>query len=161
MGLPAHLAGFRGAGLWGGRTIADLARMRAQTEPDAVVFLNDPAKPTYASLLSDAEAMATALEDLGIVSGDVISFQTPNWFEAAVINLAAAIGGFVINPIVPIYRDTEVRQMLADGGAKVFFVCAKFRNFDYLSMAGRIRAELPALAHVVKVRGEGEGGLTY
>ncbi len=157
MKFPAHLARYRAAGVWRDRTVADCAREWAEREPDALVFPNDPVAPTYASLLADAEALAVALADLGLAVGDVVSFQTPNWIEAAVINLAAAMGGQIVNPIVPIYRDAEVRQMLADSGAKVFFVCGRYRNYDYLAMTERIRADLPALREVVAVRGGGEG----
>ncbi|MFX8930154.1 AMP-binding protein, partial [Acinetobacter baumannii] len=75
--------------------------------------------------------------------GDVIAFQVPNWREAAVINLAAAIGGLVVNPIVPIYRDAEVTQMLGDCGARAIFVPTVFRKVDYAAMARRAQASLP------------------
>jgi acyl-CoA synthetase (AMP-forming)/AMP-acid ligase II len=150
--LPAHLTAFKQAGCWEDRTIADWARQRAREIPDDVVFPNDPAQPTFAGVLSDAEALARSLMQMGLTAGDVISFQTPNWSEVAVINLAAALGGFVINPIVPIYRDAEVRHMLADCQAKAFFVAETFRNYDFAAMVERIRPDLPDLQHVIYVR---------
>jgi acyl-CoA synthetase (AMP-forming)/AMP-acid ligase II len=150
-----HHQRYADAGLWAGKTIADLALEHADQDPDAVVFLNDPAQPTYASLASDAEALANSLIDMGLVPGDVVSFQMPNWYEAAVINLAAAMAGFVINPIVIIYRDAEVRQMLADSGAKAFFHSETFRGYDHSAMIERIRVDLPALTHIVPVRRTG------
>lgn len=156
MTVPAHLRRYRDASLWGDRTIGDWARRRASDTPDTMAFPNDAAQPTYAELLADAEALAVSLAELGLRAGDVIAFQLPNWVEAAVINLAASLGGQIINPIVPVYRDAEVRQMLADGGAKAFFVCPSYRSFDYLGMVDRIRGDLPALRHVVTVRGGGE-----
>lgn len=153
--LPAHLRRFADGGFWENRTLGDCARHRAECEPDTVVFLGDPASPTYSSLLADGEALARALFDLGLRPGDIISFQTPNWAEAAVINLAASLGGFVINPIVHIYRDAEVQQMLGDCGAKAFFVAEAFRSIDYAAMIGRIRPALPALEQVIFVRPSG------
>jgi non-ribosomal peptide synthetase component F len=88
--LPDHLRRYVGTSVWQDRTLADWGRARAEATPDEIVFLGDPARPSFASLLTDAEALARALIDLGIRPGDVISFQTPNWVEAAVINLAAA-----------------------------------------------------------------------
>ena len=149
--LPAHLQRYA-CGYWENRTLGDHARAWADSDGDTVVFLGDPAEPTYSSLLGDGEALARALIDLGLRPGDVIGFQTPNWSEAAVINLAAALGGFVIAPIVHIYRDAEVRQMLGDCGAKAFFVAESFRSIDYAAMVARIRADLPDLAHVIYVR---------
>jgi acyl-CoA synthetase (AMP-forming)/AMP-acid ligase II len=148
-----HHRRYAAAGVWRGLTIADCARRRAAAQPDAVVFPNDPGLPTYATLLADAEALAISLAELGLRPGEVLSFQIPNWVEAATINLAAAIGGFVINPIVTIYRDAEVRQMLADCGAKVFFYAVSGTGFDYAAMLERIRSDLPDLTHAVPVRG--------
>jgi len=99
-------------------TIGDYARRWAETDPDTHRLSRRSGCPTYASLLADGEALARALHDLGLRTGDVIGFQVPNWVEASIINLAANLGGFVINPIVPIYRDAEVIQMLGDCGAK-------------------------------------------
>ena len=148
-----HHRRYRQAGCWRDLTLADHARARAASSPDEVVFPNDPLRPTYAQLLAQSEALATALADLGLQTGEVISFQVPNWIEAAIINLAAAIGGFVINPIVPIYRDSEVRQMLADSGARVFFFNGSGRGYDYAAMVARIRSDLPSLLQAIPVRG--------
>lgn len=152
-----HHRRFAGSGCWIDRTVGELARDLAMVEPDTVVFPGDPAQPTYAALASEGEALAVSLVELGLRPGDVVSFQTPNWIEAAVINLACAMAGFVINPIVPIYRDAEVRQMLADCGAKAFFFAESFRGYDFAAMVERIRGVLPMLRHAVPVRGAGGG----
>ena len=152
--VPSHLRRYASGGYWEDLTLADWARRRAAQSPDDVVYLGDSSTPTFASLLADGEALARSLLDLGLRSGEVISFQTPNWVEASVINLAASLGGFVINPIVHIYRDAEVRQMLADCGARVLFVAERYRSFDYGAMLDRIRPDLPALEHVIFVRPE-------
>jgi acyl-CoA synthetase (AMP-forming)/AMP-acid ligase II len=154
----AHHRRYAAGGFWLERTVGDLAREWAEREPDAIVFPGDAAAPTYASLAADAEALAVSLGDLGLARGDVVSFQTPNWVEACVINLAAALGGFVINPIVSIYRDAEVRQMLGDCGARVFFHAKSFRGYDFAAMVERIRPDLPALQHAIAIRPSTGGG---
>ena len=110
---PHHRA-YAERGLWEGRTIADLAIERATEDPDFILFAEGDREISRAELLAEAEALSVALGDLGLVKGDVVSLQTPNWIEAAVINLAATMSGFIINPIVPIYRDAEVGMMLSD-----------------------------------------------
>lgn len=147
------------APLWDGQTIADRAYAQVEDDPDVISFVAADATATRASLLSDAEALAASLYRLGLRQGDVVSFQTPNWIEAAVINLACVLSGIVINPIVPIYRDAEVGMMLADCRAKAFFVCGPYRNFDFADMAERLRENLPHLRHIIVVRGE--GALTF
>ncbi|MBU6266491.1 MAG: AMP-binding protein [Sphingomonadales bacterium] len=154
--VPApHQQAFVGKGLWDERTIADMAEALAADDPDFIAFVEGEATMTRAELLADARALAVALHARGLRPGDVVAFQVPNWREAAVINLAAALSGCVVNPIVTIYRDHEVAQMLADCGARALFVPATFRNFDYAAMAARLRPGLPMLNHVFTVRGGG------
>jgi acyl-CoA synthetase (AMP-forming)/AMP-acid ligase II len=155
---PHHIE-FAERGDWAGTTIADYAFELAEADPDFVQFIAGDQQVTRVALLADAEALSVALADLGLVGGDVVSFQTPNWIEAAVINLAAALSGFVINPIVPIYRDAEVGMMLADCRAKAFIVASSFRNYDFAAMAERLRPGLPGLERIITVRGG--GALTY
>ncbi|API59171.1 cyclohexanecarboxylate-CoA ligase [Tardibacter chloracetimidivorans] len=154
--VPApHLERFARAGLWDERTIADQAHALAADDPDAVAIVDGDRVITRAALLADAEALATALYDRGLRPGDVIAFQLPNWHEAAVVNLAAALGGMIVNPIVPIYRDHEVSLMVGDCGARALFVPTTFRKFDFASMAARIRDTIPGFDHVFTVRGDG------
>jgi acyl-CoA synthetase len=150
----SHHAEFAARGDWASKTIADHAYTLAEDDPDFIQFVAGDDQVSRAALLTDAEALSVSLAELGLVTGDVVSFQTPNWIEAAVINLAAALSGFVINPIVPIYRDAEVGMMLADCRAKVFFTAATYRNYDYAAMAERLKPGLPDLDHIILVRGE-------
>ena len=156
--MPHHTE-FATRGDWAGKTLGDFAIALADADPDFIQFIAGDQKMTCADLLTDAEALSVGLADIGLIAGDVVSFQTPNWIEAAVINLAAALSGFVINPIVPIYRDAEVGMMLADSRAKAFIVAASFRKYDYVAMAERLKPRLPDLRHIILVRGD--AGLTY
>jgi acyl-CoA synthetase (AMP-forming)/AMP-acid ligase II len=151
----SHHVEFASNGAWEGKTVADLAMQRAIEEPDAVSFIAGAVQATVSEMLAEADALATSLFELGLRPGNVISFQTPNWIEAAVLNLAAALSGLVVNPIVPIYRDAEVGMMLADSRSKAFFVAGSHRNYDFAAMAERLRPSLPDLRHVVLVRGDG------
>jgi len=159
-----HHTEFAARGDWEGRTLADFAFALAEQDPDAVQFVAGTEQVSRAALLADAQALAVGLADLGLVAGDVLSFQTPNWIEAAVINLAAALSGLVINPIVPIYRDAEVGMMLTDCRAKAFILASSFRGYDFAAMAARLKPALPKLEHIILVRGDlvrGDGALTY
>lgn len=141
--------------VWQRKTLADLARAQAAAAPDFVCFIDGEGQYTFAEVLAEAEALSASLHARGLAAGDVIAFQVPNWREAAVINLAAALSGFVINPIVPIYRDAEVTMMLGDCRAAAIFVPESFRKVDYAAMARRCQQSLPDLAHVFTVRGSG------
>ncbi|ARU17951.1 AMP-binding protein [Croceicoccus marinus] len=151
--LPPQLARF--AGQWRGKTIADLARERVDEDPGFVALIDEGRDLTRREWLDEAQALAGALHARGFAAGDVVAFQTPNWHEAAIIDLACAIAGLVLSPIVPIYRDAEVTMMLGDCRARALFTCTRFRRYDFAEMADRIRGDLPDLAHVFTVRGDG------
>lgn len=150
-----HQREFADAGIWDERTIADQAYALAEADPDFPAIVEGDAMLTRAQLVADAEALCAALHEKGLRQGDVVAFQVPNWREAATINLAAAMSGLIVNPIVPIYRDHEVSMMLSDCRARAFFVASSFRNFDFSAMAERLRTVLPDLDHVFTVRGTG------
>lgn len=132
--------------------MADAAFAVATQHPGRAVFFG--AEPVYTAqqVVTDAQALAASLLDAGVRPGDGVSFQLPSWPEAAVINLGCALVGAVVTPIVPIYRDAEVAQMLADSGSVLHFTAPTFRGFDYAAMLERLAPSLPALRAVVYVR---------
>lgn len=139
-------------GVWRGRTIADDARDAAAETPDMVCLCDGMREATYREVLAEAQALAAGLAARGLRPGQVVAFQLPNWIEAAVVNIASALLGLVVNPIVPIYREKEVAEIVSDCGAKVLFVPAVWRNFDHAAMAERVRSTTPGLEFVVLVR---------
>ena len=152
MTVPPHLHRYRAAGVWRDVTLPELALARADATPDEHALIGREAM-TFSQLYQDASALSSALRDLGLTEGDRICFQLPNWRETAVINLAIAMIGGVAVPIVLIYRDAELQQMLADCGCRLVFLTESFRSFDYAAMADRIGEALPRLEHVIFVRG--------
>ncbi|MDX3899148.1 MAG: AMP-binding protein [Sphingobium sp.] len=152
---------YRASGAWQGRTIADDARQWAEKAGDITVFLGESVPATYASLLADATVLGIGLRRMGLEQGDVVSFMIPNWVEAAVINLASAVMGFIVNPIVPIYREAETGYILRNCRSRAIFVPTAFRRFDYAAMLGAMRADLPDLRHIITVRGRSEGASEY
>ncbi|AVO45130.1 AMP-binding protein [Phreatobacter cathodiphilus] len=148
--LDAALVGrHRSTGAWRNRTIADDARERAAATPDTVCLQLGEATLTFAEALVRAERLAAGLWELGLRPGDVLSFALPNWLEALSVDLAAALIGLVVNPIVPIYRDAEFGLILRHCRAKAIIIPATFRGFDYAAMVERLRPHLPYLRHVV------------
>jgi acyl-CoA synthetase (AMP-forming)/AMP-acid ligase II len=155
------IARYTQRGAWRNVTLADCARRQAAQDVQRTAVIEGERSASFGTLLAQADQLAAAFRAMGLQSGDVISFQLPNWIEAMVINLAACIAGLVVNPIVPIYRESEVRYILRDAGAKLFFIPQRFRNFDYPAMATRLRSEIPSLQHVIVARGEAPGCLHY
>ena len=149
------------SGIWRNKTLADLLDAQLARDPDQILIIQGDVQLSARDIDAQAQALAAALQQRGLVAGDVISFQLPNWPEAVVVDMAAALLGLVSNPIIPIYRDAEVAYILKDAGAKAFFIPTEFRNFDYVAMVERHRAELPDLAHVITVRGTAPGCVAF
>ena len=110
---------------------------------------------TYRELAGRVDRIAVGLMQLGVEKNDVVSCQFPNWWQFTALSLACVRIGAVINPIMPIFRERELKFMLGLAESKVFVIPREFRGFDYAAMARGIRPELPSLRHLLIVGGEG------
>jgi acyl-CoA synthetase (AMP-forming)/AMP-acid ligase II len=145
-------------GSWLNRTIADRLDEVAARNPAAPLVIDGVRTLTAGDLQSAARRLSGAMAGMGLHAGDVVSFQLPNWHEAVIVDLACAYGGFVSNPIVPIYRDAEVNFILANARSRLLFVTENFRGFNYADMVDRLRSNWPHLIDVVFVRGDNARG---
>ena len=96
-----------------------------------------------------ANNLSSNLDSLGIKKGDVVSIELPNWYQVLFTYLAMSKIGCIVNPIVPIYQDREVRFILRQARSKVLIIPNQFRGFDYTAMVQRIKPDLPRLKHVL------------
>ncbi len=149
--LPARIQ--RDGSAWTNTTIAREAWRKARETPDrTAIFVEDGDDASYGDLARDARCLITAFQQMGLQAGDVVSFQLPNWREAVPIDIAAAALGLVVNPIVPIYRDAELRYILADARSRVLFIPEQFRSIHYINMLAELRSDLPDLWQLISVR---------
>ena len=144
------------AGEWTPTTVVDAARKAVAAAPDRVFQIEGERRMTRGEVWDQSRRLAGFFLSRGLVPGDVVSFQLPNWMEAAVIALAARMCGLIINPIPPIYRESELSYILAHCHAKMIFVPGTFRKHDHAAMVEGLRAQLPDLHTVVVVRSSGE-----
>ncbi len=143
--------------LWFNQTIASAAWEKANNIPDDVaIYLEGEAPITYGSIARQALCLVTGLRKLGLQQGDVISFQLPNWRESVVLDIAAAAMGLIVNPVIPIYRDRELRFILKDARTRLIYIPETIRSLEFPTMIESLRGELPDLEHVVTVRAESD-----
>lgn len=141
---------------------------RRRATPDAVAVVTYDARRSVAAdrlvvresvstseLWHQVLATGAALRQRGIVAGDIVAVQLPNWSEFLVLFLALHAIGAVTSPISPILRQRDVRRQLELSRARALVVPADFGKFDYLGMARALQA-LPGLDLVVCV-GDGDG----
>jgi len=142
-------------GHWTRPTLRDRARERVAQDVGKVMIIEGENRLTRGACWDQALRLAGWFLSRGLKPGDVVSFQLPNWGEASVLALAARMCGLVINPIPPIYRESELGYILADCGAKLIFVPGTFRKCDHVAMVEGLRGQLPNLRDVVVVRDQG------
>jgi acyl-CoA synthetase len=149
---------------WSNLTIAEGAWRKAAESPDEVaIYLEDEPAITYGAVAQEARRLISGLTELGMKAGDVISFQLPNWRESVVLDIAASAMGLIVNPIIPIYRDRELRFILKDARTRLIYIPERVRSLEFPSMLAELKKDLPDLEHIVTVRAEGEhdGMLRY
>ncbi len=152
---------WREEGYWLDKTLADLTRELLDQGRDREMIIEGDRRFSISEVFNQARKLADALLSRGLGPGTVISYQLPNWHEASIINLAAAMIGGVVNPLVPIYRDNELAFMIDDVKARIVFVPAQFRGCDYAAMMRRVRARLDHHFDIVVLRGEAENCIAY
>ena len=146
-------------GHWTNTTLVDAARAALVTDPDHTLLIEGTQTLTRRECWDQALRLASFFLSRGLKPGDVVAFQLPNWLETGVIALAARMVGLIINPIPPIYRESELAYILADCRAKLIFIPGLFRKHDYAAMLEALRPSLPLLQDVITLRHP--AGLTW
>lgn len=137
---PERIARETAAGYWRDKVITDFLDEHAAASPDKVAFVDSRREITFAELKAEVDRVALGLRARGVTSGDVISFQLPNWIEWIVVHYAASRIGAISNPLIPIYREREVGFMVGLARSKVIVVPREFRGFDYPVMLEGLRS---------------------
>ena len=87
------------------------------------------------------ERAAGWLAGAGAGPGDVVCWQTPNWWEAHVLGLAIWHAGAVSCPVVPVYREHELRQIIGQVRPAVVITAGEFRGFKHAEAFDELLAE--------------------
>ncbi|MDI4663582.1 cyclohexanecarboxylate-CoA ligase [Xanthobacter autotrophicus] len=150
------------AGLWRDETLLDPFRRHVAAGPRKPAVIasraeaGDTVRISYGELDALSDRLAIGLMRRGVGEGDVVAFQLPNWWQFPVLHLACLKVGAVSNPLMVIFRERELTFMLGLAETKVLVVPDRFRNVDHGAIARAVQAQLPSLAYVFVVDGEGE-----
>ena len=106
---------------------------------------------SYGELLRRSKRLAAGLARLGIGRGDVVAAQLPNGVEFVTLYLAATRLGAALQTLHMPYREAELSDLLAQSGAKVAVVLARFKDAEPAVRVLGLKSALPALRHVIAV----------
>ena len=160
VGWPAAVAQrYRDAGWWDGSTLFDILERGAARDPAKTALVDGARRWTYGELRRDADRLAGGLHRLGIAPLDRVVVQLPNVAEFVLLFFALVRIGAIPVMALRAHRQAELRHFLQASGAVAYVIADRVGNFDYRPMAQALRAEAPALRHVVVV-GEAAAGQT-
>ena len=143
---------YRASGLWDDTRIGDLLGAQAARTPDRELFSFEGQRVTYGEFNAWVTTVAADMVSRGVRRGDRIMVQLPNCLEALVLQVAAFRIGAVNMPVIPIYREHEVRQIIADSRPSVVAVCAELGTRRPSGEVDGLLAELghePTLRYLV------------
>ncbi|MGX9792774.1 class I adenylate-forming enzyme family protein [Mycobacterium sp. MMS18-G62] len=127
-----------------------LVEAAAQLHPDRIVLVDDFGRSLTNSQLSDAaESTAAALAERGVVDGTAVSWQLPTTLETMVVMVALTRLGAIQNPILPIWRESEVGFVTAQLGTEMLIVPGVWRGFDHVALAESLTRERPMTIVVI------------
>ena len=139
----------RDAHLW------ELIERRAALTPDRRLAVDEDGRAlTFAEYRDACERVAAGLAARGVGTGTRVSWQLPSWMESVILIGALARLGAVQNPMLPIYREREMRFIAHQLAPAVWVVPSEWRGFDYGATAHAVAAELPATEVLVWDRGD-------
>src|SRR5437763_3607741 len=99
-------------GEWPQPSLSAMLAERVRRTPERIYLIEGRREGgrsyTFGDLAARAERMAGALLGLGVRPGEVVSWQLPNWCEAAAPAVAVDRSGAGSNPIITIYREREL-----------------------------------------------------
>lgn len=132
------------------RTYWSLVEDAAQTHPERIVLVDDFGRSLTNSQLCDAAGRAAAaLAERGVGDGTVVSWQLPSTLETMVVMVALTRLGAVQNPVLPIWRESEVRFVTAQLGTETLIVPGVWRGFDHVALADELARDQPMTIVVV------------
>jgi fatty-acyl-CoA synthase len=137
-------------------TPLEFARRARKLYPERVAVIDGDSRWTYAQFLDRCDRWSTALQELGIGSGDRVAYLAPNSHAQLESFYAVPQIGAVLVPLNHRLIADDFVYLLNHSGARM--VCA---HHDYLGTIDSIRSHLPCVQHFVALTGEANDWLNY
>ena len=97
----------------------------------------------------------------GLSKGSVVSFQLPNWSEACIISLACSLYGFVMNPLLPMYRERDLSFILSQCRSDALFLPQQFRSTNFRALLSKVEYPTKREERIFWVRSTSGDGESY
>lgn len=106
---------------------------RRMADHEAIVDLSGevPRSLSYAAATGEVRRLAAYFRSCGLGRGDLVLVQAPNSAEVVLACWAAWQIGAVVNPVVDIYREHELRHIVAQAQPDAVVTVAEHRGFRH------------------------------
>lgn len=121
-------------GLWTGQQAGEVLPRLAGRWPWLPAVEQGETLLSLAEVSSRVDVVAADLARAGVGPGNVVCWQLPTWWEAYVLNLAIWQLGAVSVPVVMIYREVELTQILTDVQPAAVVTCGVFRSTNHTEL---------------------------
>lgn len=135
-------------GYWERQTIGDCLERAATIFGEKTAVTDASRRLTYAELNARVDQLALRFLDIGLKPKDIVLLQLPNIVEFFYVFFAAQKIGLIPVMCLPPHRQAEIGYFAELTRAKAYFIPDEFRGFDYIAMAGEIRARVSSIEHV-------------
>jgi acyl-CoA synthetase (AMP-forming)/AMP-acid ligase II len=115
-------------------TLGSLMRRNQQEFAGRTAVIEGDVSLTWRELIDEASRFAGFLNAHGIGAGDVVTWQLPNWWESLVVAYGVWAAGAISSPVVPIYREHELRQIVEAVRPRCVVVPESFRGVDHVAL---------------------------
>uniref|UniRef100_A0A3Q2PGL2 Medium-chain acyl-CoA ligase ACSF2, mitochondrial n=1 Tax=Fundulus heteroclitus TaxID=8078 RepID=A0A3Q2PGL2_FUNHE len=117
-------------------TVSQSLEATVQRYPDreAVVFLQDGVRKTFAELQRDVDSAAAGLIALGLTRGDRLGIWAPNIYEWVLFQFASAKAGIILVSLNPAYQVEEVAFTLQKVQCKAVLCPSTFKSQRFCEM---------------------------
>src|SRR3954462_12966725 len=129
-------------------TPLEFARRARKVYPERVAVIDGDSRWTYAQFLDRCDRWSSALQELGIRSGDRVAYLAPNSHAQLESFYAVPQIGAVLVPLNYRLIADDFRYLIQHSGAKV--VCA---GADHIAAVDAIRNDLTDVVHFISLDG--------
>jgi cyclohexanecarboxylate-CoA ligase len=129
--IPDDVAArYRASGAWTAETLPHAFLRTSLTRGDAVALIDGARRLAFRECWALAQRVAAHLAARGVRRGDVVSWQLPNWWEAAILHHAILLAGAIPNPLNPALRERELAFVAREAEPRLAVVAHSWRGFD-------------------------------
>jgi cyclohexanecarboxylate-CoA ligase len=131
---------------------AVLAASLARAEPGRPLLLDGDTELDGPALAAAVAARQADLRAVGVVRGDVVLAQLPNWWETVVLAHAVWGMGGVLCPVPVNYRTRELVSIVTAVPVAAAVVPRRYHGVDHVAMLGEATATVGVAPPVLVVR---------